>query len=103
MSYKLIMYWNIKPGRDQDYFEFIVREWIPTTSRLGLQTVGAWYSIYTRSATQPRIMAEALTDEMGAMRSALESDEWRDIQSRLMDYVEQYSQKVVETDGSFQL
>ena len=26
MSYKLIMYWDIKPGRDQEYFEFIVRE-----------------------------------------------------------------------------
>lgn len=103
MSYKLIMNWNIKPGRDQDYFEFVVREWIPTTSRLGLQTVGAWYSMYTRNPTEPRIMAEALMDEMSSMRSVLESDEWRDIQARLLDYVEQYSQKVVETDGSFQL
>ncbi len=103
MSYKLIMNWNIKAGRDQDYFEFIVREWIPTTSRLGLQTVGAWYSIYTRNPEEPRIMAEALTDEMSAMRSVLESDEWRDIMVRLRDYVDSYSQKVVETDGSFQI
>ena len=103
MSYKLIMNWNIKPGRDQDYFEFVVREWIPTTSRLGLQTVGAWYSIYTRNPTGPRIMAEALMDEMSDMRSVLESDDWRDIQVRLLYYVEHYSQKVVETDGTFQL
>jgi hypothetical protein len=103
MSYKLIMNWNIKPGRDQDYFEFVVREWIPTTSRLGLQTVGAWYSVYTRNPGEPRIMAEALMDEMSTMRGVLESDEWRDIMTRLLDYVEQYSQKVVETDGSFQL
>lgn len=103
MSYKLIMYWDIQKGRDQDYFEFIVREWVPTTARLGLQTIGAWYSVYQRDLTQPRIMAEALADDLPAMRRILNSPEWADIQRKLADYVEKYSHKVVEATGDFQL
>jgi hypothetical protein len=103
VSYKLIMYWDIKPGRDQEYFEFIVRECVPVTGKLGLQTIGAWYSVYRRDMTQPTIMAEALTDDLMAMRRILTHPDWTDIQRRLREYVENYSQKVVETTGDFQL
>jgi hypothetical protein len=103
MSYKLIMYWDIKASQDQEYFEFIVREWVPATNRLGLQTIGAWFSVYTRDINQPRIMAEAMTDDLDTMRQILSSSEWRSIQEKLRAYVENYSQKVVEATGDFQM
>lgn len=103
MTMKLIMNWDIKIGRDQEYFEFIVREWVPATQRLGLQTIGAWYSIYTRDMDQPRIMAEAITDDRDTMRNILRSPEWKHIQEKLKDYVENYTQKVVFTSGDFQI
>lgn len=103
MTMKLIMNWDIKPGRDQEYFEFIVREWVPATQKLGLQTIGAWYSIYTQDINEPRIMAEAITEDRETMRSILRSPEWRHIQDKLKDFVENYSQKVVFTTGDFQL
>lgn len=103
MTLKLIMNWDIKPGRDQEYFEFIVREWVPATQKLGLQTIGAWYSIYTRDMDEPRIMAEAITDDRETMRSILRSSEWQQIQMKLRDFVENYSQKVVFTTGDFQI
>lgn len=103
MSMKLIMNWDIKPGKDQDYFEFVVREWVPATSRLGLKTIGAWYTVYSRDNKQPKIMAEALAEDLGAMREILVSTEWTTIQERLMEYVENYTQKVVPTTGDFQV
>ncbi len=103
MTMKLIMNWDIKIGRDQEYFEFIVREWVPATQRLGLQTIGAWYSIYTRDTDQPRIMAEAITDDRDTMRNILRSPDWKRIQEKLKDYVENYTQKVVFTSGDFQI
>lgn len=102
MSYKLIMYWDIKSSQDE-YFEFIVREWVPATSKLGLQTVGAWFSVYTRDVTQPRIMAEALTEDRDTMHRILTSEAWKEIQGKLKSYVENYSQKVVEATGDFQM
>lgn len=103
MNVKLIMKWDIKADKEQDYFEFVVREWVPATSRLGLRMIGAWYSLYRREMDQPRIMAEALADDLDTMRDILSSDDWFAIHERLLDYVENYSQKIVYTNGDFQL
>jgi hypothetical protein len=102
-SVKLIMKWDIRPGKDQEYFEFVVREWVPATNQLGLQTVGAWYSVYARDEKQPRIMAEALADDISTMREILNNPSWASIHERLLSFVDNYSQKVVYTTGDFQL
>ena len=33
MDVKLIMTWDIRAGRDQEYFEFLVRDWISPAPR----------------------------------------------------------------------
>lgn len=103
MSVKLIMNWDIQYQKDQDYFEFVMREWVPVATKIGLRVIGAWFSVYTRDENQPRIMAEALTDDLATMRAILRSEEWQQIQKRLMEYVDNYSQKVVYATGDFQL
>jgi hypothetical protein len=42
VSLKLIMTWDIKPEHEQEYFEFVVREFIPGVQRLGLDLQDAW-------------------------------------------------------------
>lgn len=102
MSFKLIMTWDIKPGMDQDYFEFVVREWVPVTNRLGLQTVGAWYTVYSREDV-PQIMSEAIADEIEEIRSILDTPEWNELREKLSEYVVNYNQKIVRTSGGFQI
>ncbi len=101
MSVKLLMYWDIKPGRDQDYYQFLIREWGPGITRLGVEASGAWWTIYSRQPT-PQIMAEAIADDLPTMREILDSPEWKQLHSRLLEYVENYSQKIVPTSGEFQ-
>lgn len=103
MNVKLIMNWDIKPGKDQEYFEFMVREWVPATTRMGMQMIAAWLTVYAHKEDIPRVMMEGLTEDMPTMQRILHSADWEDIQTRLMDYVENYSQKTVYTDGNFQL
>ena len=38
MAVKVLMTWDIAGERDQDYFEFIIGEFIPGVQRLGLAT-----------------------------------------------------------------
>jgi len=101
-SVKLLMYWDVKPGKDQDYFEFVMREWSPGVAKLGLETTGAWYTYYTSNDDVPRYMAEGIAEDRQEMREILESDEWERLHDELMDYVENYSQKVVRVSGGFQ-
>lgn len=99
---KLLMNWDIKPGRDQDYFEFIVREWTPGINKLGIEPSGAWYTLYSREDT-PQIMAEAIAEDLQTMRQVLQSKEWIELHERLLEYVNNYTQKVVYVTGGFQL
>ena len=103
MSYTLIMTWDIKPEKEQDYYEFVIREWVPVTNRLGLQMVAAWYTQYSANSDVPLIRAEGIAEDLSTMRTILESQDWEDIHHKLMDYVENYSHKVVETTGDFRM
>ena len=42
MSVKILMTWDILPGREQDYFEFVVRDFIPGLQEMGLQPSGGY-------------------------------------------------------------
>ncbi len=46
MSVKLLMTWDIQAGREQDYFEFVVREFLPGIQRMGLEPSDAWFTMY---------------------------------------------------------
>lgn len=103
MSVKLLMNWDIKPGQDQEYFEFIVREWVPSITKLGVQPIMAWYTVYSRTGDVPQIMAECLADDLSSMREILQSKEWQELHEKLLEYVNNYTHKVVRMSGNWQL
>jgi hypothetical protein len=101
MSLTVIMTWDIRPGMEQDYFQFVVSDWIPATRRIGLQVTAAWYAHYRDDDSTPMIRVEAVANTADEMRQVLSSDDWQDILARLDKYVTDYQQKVVETTGEF--
>jgi hypothetical protein len=100
MAVKLLMSWNIKTGREQEYFEFVVREWVPGLQRMGLEPTDAWYTMY---GNQPQILAGGITKSLKDMNSILDSEEWETLKSQLLTYVDDYEQKVVKAKGGFQM
>jgi hypothetical protein len=102
MSVKLLMHWDIKPGHDLDYFEVLIREWGPGITRLGIEPTGAWWTAYS-SRAMPQIMAEAIAEDLATMQGILKSEEWQQLHTKLLEYVDNYTQKVVRTSGEFQL
>ncbi|MBK8020217.1 MAG: hypothetical protein IPK19_02040 [Chloroflexi bacterium] len=103
MSVKLLMNWDIKPGRDQEYFEFVVREWVPGVQRLGLQPTGAWYTVYSRTDESPQMLTEGIAKDLETMRTILSSDDWTVLHDKLTEYVHNYRHKIVHVTGGFQL
>ena len=99
MTVKLIMTWDITPGREQEYFEFVVREFIPGVQRLGFEVTDAWATIY---GTQPQIMVGATQPTLNKVQQVLQSSEWQSLSNQLQDFVQNYQQKVVEAQGGFQ-
>jgi hypothetical protein len=94
------MTWDILPGREQEYFEFVVRDWIPGIQRLGLEPSDAWYTMY---GEQPQILAAAQTSNLVSLQRILDSQDWQSLTRQLLDYVEDFNYKVVPARAGFQL
>jgi hypothetical protein len=97
---KLLMTWDIQPGRDAEYFEFVVREFVPGITRLGLQPTEAWFTIYGEC---PQMLTGGITDSVASMRDILESADWQELHSKLLGLVTNYQQKIVPHTGTLQL
>jgi hypothetical protein len=100
MALKLLMTWDMVPGREQEYFEFLVREFVPGLQRLGVQPTEAWYTTYGEG---PQMLAGFVAENADVMQEALETAEWEDLKSKLFDYVTNFNSKVVRATGGFQL
>jgi hypothetical protein len=94
------MTWDILPGREQEYFEFLVRDFIPALQNLGMEPSDAWYTMY---GEHPQIMAAAQMETLTILQHILESSDWDNLTGRLLDYVENFDYKVVQARSGFQL
>jgi hypothetical protein len=100
VSVKLLMTWDIIPGREQEYFEFVVREFLPSMQRLGLETNDSWFTLH---GNQPKIMVAAQMPSLVSMQNLLKTEDWNSLVSQLMDYIENYQLKIIPASGGFQL
>jgi hypothetical protein len=97
---KLLMSWDIRPGQESEYFEFVVREFAPGIMRLGIQPTEAWYTVY---GDGPQILTGGVAEDLQTMQQILAGDEWKELQDKLMGYVTNFRQKIVAATGRFQL
>jgi len=97
---KLLMTWDIKPGSETEYFEFIVKEFAPGMMKLGMQPTEAWYTLYGNG---PQILTGSITEDLDSMHKILESDDWQQLQNKLFDYVANFNSKIVRATSRFQL
>ena len=100
MAVKLLMTWDILPGREQEYFEFVVRDFIPGLQRLGMEPSDAWFTMY---GNQPQILVGAQMPSISSIQRILASSEWQGLTNQLSDYIENFDYKVVQARGGFQL
>jgi len=100
MKMKLLMQWDIRSGRDTQYLEFIVREFVPSVARLGLEIVDAWYTLY---GEKPQILVAGVASNEQVLRQIMEGPEWVKLLENLSRHVSNFQQKVIPDRGRFQL
>ena len=97
---KLMMTWDIRPGREEEYFEFHIRNFVPALENLGLSLNEAWLTVYGSS---PRLMAEAIIPSVSKANQVLTSTEWGDLGVQLDDFVENFEYKVIPARTRWQM
>jgi hypothetical protein len=99
MAVKVLMTWDISPEHEQEYFEFVIGEWIPGIQRLGFEPVEAWATIY---GNYPQIQVAMLAPDLPDAQRVLNSTDWTALRSKLFNYVRNYNFKVVDAKSGFQ-
>jgi hypothetical protein len=98
---KLLMQWDIKAGREQEFSEFVVREFAPKLMQLGIEPSEVLYTMYGEG---PQMLTIGAVESREKLTSILEGTGWQKLQHKLMSYVTNYQQKIVRDNGrNFQL
>jgi hypothetical protein len=93
---KLLMQWDIKAGREQDFSEFVVREFAPKLMQLGVQPNEVLYTMYGEG---PQMLAIGLIESREKAGEILQSSGWKKLHGKLLTFVTNYRQKVVPDNG----
>jgi len=99
MAVKLVMTWDIVPDHEQDYFEFVINEFVPGVQRMGLQPAEAWVTVF---GDYPQIQVSILAEDFPDVQRALNSNGWTQLQEKLFALVQNFSYKVIPARSGFQ-
>ncbi len=98
---KLLMQWDIKMGREQEFSEFVVREFAPRLMQLGIEPSEVLYTMYGEG---PQMLTIGAVESVDKLTNILQSGGWEKLHAKLLAYVTNYQQKIVRDNGrNFQL
>lgn len=89
---RLLLKWDIKPGREQPYFEFVMREFAPGLMQLGIEPAEVWYTTY---GDGPQMLTIGEASSVEKLQSILHSENWKKLHAKLLLYVSNYSHRIV--------
>ena len=96
---KLIITYDPVPERREAYFRYVLGEFVPALEQMGLTLNEAWHTAY---GEYPLRMSGFLASDERTMEGILNSQEFRELEARLQEYVINYSRRVVSCNSSFQ-
>ena len=99
MPVKILMTWDIVEDNEQEYFEFIIGEWVPGVQRLGFQPLDAWATLY---GEYPQIQVGMIVSDAETAQRMLDSAEWLSLREKLFTYIENFSYKIAPAKSGFQ-
>jgi hypothetical protein len=95
----LLLTYDPMPDRREDYFRFVLGEFVPTLERLGLRMTGAWHTAY---GDYPLRLTGFVAPDWTTMDSATSSPDFHGLEDRLQDFVVNYQRRVAPLRRRFQ-
>jgi hypothetical protein len=93
-------HWNMAPGKQQAYSDFVMTRYNPTLEAVGIKLVGGYY---VTIGTGPRIIAAGLTQDLADLEKALASEEFEEITAGLMQHVTDYESRILVPTGRLRM
>lgn len=87
-------------GSSQEYYQFGMGSYVPTTQALGMQMNEAWHTAY---GVIPNRLVVFITDDRESMLRLLDDETWLKLNEQLEPYVSEFNYKVIPYRGGFQI
>ncbi len=98
-SVKLLLSFDPLPGKREAYFHYVLGEFIPTLEHLGLQMCEAWHTAY---GAYPLRLTGFLASDRDTLEGILTSHDFKDLETRLQEFVINYQRRIVPMKKRFQ-
>jgi hypothetical protein len=96
---KLLLSFDPVPELQEAYFQYVLGEFVPTLEHLGLRMCEAWHTAY---GAYPLRLTGFSAPDRRTMDNILSSDDFQQLEEKLLSYVENYKRRVVPMRGNFQ-
>lgn len=97
---KLLMEYDVNQETLQEYYQFVMGQYVPALQSMGLQMSEAWHTAYGDAPTR---LVGFVCQDRGTMLRLMESEMWVDLNTELEKYVSDFRYKVIPYRGGFQL
>jgi hypothetical protein len=99
--WKFNQYFNLIPGKEDEYANFVRNDHLPTMEKLGFKMTGGWQVVV---GPGPSIVAEGTTKNVTEIAKAIENPEFGRITKILnSNYVTDYSTRILAPTGRIEL
>jgi len=96
---KLLLSYDPIPERGEEYFRYVLGEFVPALEHLGLTMSEAWHTAY---GSYPLRLTGFIAPDRSTMDSILESQAFVGLEARLQEFVINYRRRIVPLRRRFQ-
>jgi len=99
MPIKLLITYDVDAGREEEYYRFIMGEFLPGAQSIGLHIIEAWRTAW---GDYPQRLIELVADSQQSLNEILDSERWREMETKLEQHVDNYQRLAVPFRSGFQ-
>lgn len=96
---KLLLSYNVRPEGAQEYYEFVLGQYIPVMQSMGLEVTEAWHTAY---GDYPNRLVAFVSRDRDTVRRLMNDETWEELNERLLQYVTDFDYKVIAYRMGFQ-
>src|SRR4030042_952009 len=96
---KLLLIYDPRPEQREEYFNYVLGEFVPALESLGLKLCEAWHTAY---GDYPLRLTAFEAADRDTLQAVLALARFRGRETRLQDYVVNYQRKIVSEQRRFQ-
>jgi hypothetical protein len=100
LEYKIHIAFNIHRDNIEEYYRFVLGEYLPTVQAMGMRLLFVWQIEY---GNYPERLLEFACADEETLNSILGSARWNRLEERLQSYTTDYSRKLFYFADRFQL